>query len=279
MMFLSVVIASCSPSLPSGVLDEDDMEDVLYDMHVAQSMYESSGNQEYESDIIALRASVLKKHNVSQVEWDSSYNYYSRNADKLHAIYMSLNDRIQNNLVALGGKVDGIQGAEADTSNVWNTEADFILMQQMPYSQFAYSIEPDSTFMDGDTFTLQFDVQFVFQDGYRDVAAVMAVYYDNDSIATQVTHVNSDGHGILTLKNNIDRLHVRQIRGYFNLCRNLSHETSDANATTLRFVAVRSVKLLHTHTEPPAKPKDAESVDSLRVDTLRKDSIKKTLQQ
>jgi hypothetical protein len=107
----------------------------------------------------------------------------------------------------------------------------------------------------------------------------MAVYYDNDSIATQVTHVNSDGHGILTLKNNIDRLHVRQIRGYFNLCRNLSHETSDANATTLRFVAVRSVKLLHTHTEPPAKPKDAEPVDSLRGDTLRKDSIKKTLQQ
>lgn len=267
---------ACAPSLPSGVLSEDDMEDVLYDMHVAQAVYE---NAPQEQNVITLRASVLKKYDISQEEWDSSFNYYCRNADKLHGIYKRLNERIQQDVVALGGKVDGMIDDGADTTNVWNNESAFILMQQSPFNLLTYAVEPDSTFEDGDRMTLQFDVQYIFQDGYRDVTAVMNVYYDNDSISTNVTHVNVDGHGVITVNNEVQRLHVKEIKGYFILGRNLNSDSSDPYSTTLRLAAVRNVKLLHTHTTPPAKREETEKPDSLSVDSLRKDSLIKTKQQ
>jgi hypothetical protein len=267
---------ACAPSLPSGVLSEDDMEDVLYDMHVAQAVYE---NAPQEQNIITLRASVLKKYDISQEEWDSSFNYYCRNADKLHGIYKRLNERIQQDVVALGGKVDGMMDDGADTTNVWKNESAFILMQQSPFNLLTYAVEPDSTFEDGDRLTLQFDVQYIFQDGYRDVTAVMNVYYDNDSISTNVTHVNVDGHGVITVNNEVQRLHVKEIKGYFILGRNLNSDSSDPYSTTLRLAAVRNVKLLHTHTTPPAKREETEKPDSLSVDSLRKDSLIKTKQQ
>lgn len=265
-----MAVTACTPSRPSGVLSEGDMEDILYDMHVAQAMGENNS----EADVISLRAAVLKKYDVTQAEWDSSFFYYCRNADLLHGIYMRLSERIQTNVIALGGKVDGMQGEEADTANVWNSESSFILMQQPPFNVVSYSIEPDSTFQDGDKITLQFDVQYVFQDGYRDVTAFMAVYYDNDSVATTVTHVTYDGHGIATVNNDVARKHVKAIKGYFMLGKNLVSESTERNGTTLRLAAVRNVKLLHTHTAPPAVPKQSEKNDSTATDSLRTDSLK-----
>jgi len=269
----AIIVMSCSPSLPSGVLSEGEMEDILYDMHIAQTMYDAKMNNGSDADIISLRADILKKYDVSQAEWDSSFNYYCRNTDKLHNIYMALNERIQENIIALGGKVDGIQGAEADTSNVWNTESSFILMQQVPYNKMSFSIDPDSTFQDGDRLTLQFDVQYIFQDGHRDVTALLAVYYDNDSITTSITHVNNDGHGIITLNNDVKRLHIRQIKGYFMLCQNIAYESSNTYTSTLRLAAVNNVKLLHTHTVPPANQEKNIKPDSVAVDSLKRDSI------
>lgn len=272
LVVVNIAMAACAPSRPSGVMSEGDMEDVLYDMHVAQVMYETND----EKDIIALRASVLKKYGVTQEEWDSSFNYYCRNTDKLHGIYQRLNERIQTNVVALGGKVDGMQGEEADTANVWNESPSFILMQQAPFNVVSYNITPDSTFEDGDKLTLQFDVKYIFQDGYRDVTALLAVYYDNDSVTTSVSHVSTDGHGIVMVNNDVARLHIKQIRGYFMLGKNLTSESSDRNGTTLRLAAVQNVKLLHTHTLPPDKPKQVEKPDSLAVDTLRPKEADKT---
>lgn len=270
---------ACAPSTPSGILPEDEMENVLYDMHVAQSMYETrNGGITTGADLIALRASVLEKHGIDKALWDSSFNYYCRNTREMYGIYQSLSDRIEKNVVALGGKVDGIQGEEADTANVWKAEPSFILMHQAPYNLYNFEIQPDSTFEDGDRITLQYDVQFIFQDGMRDVAAYLAVYYDNDSIASVVTHTNFDSHGIATVNNDVDRLHVKKIKGYFILVQNLTQNTSNPNTSTMRLAAIRNVKLLHLRTAPPAvaKEEEKEAVDSLAIDSLRKDSIMKS---
>ena len=270
---------ACAPSVPSGILQKDEMEDVLYDMHIAQSIYETrEGGVATGADLLALRASVLRKHDVDKAVWDSSFNYYCRNSRDMYDIYQSLAKRIERNVIALGGKVDGFQGSEADTANVWKAEDAFILMQQAPYNLFTFDVIPDSTFEDGDRITLQYDAQFIFQDGMRDIATFLAVYYDNDSIATVTSHSNFDGHGIVTLNNDVNRLHVKRIKGYFLLVQNLTQNSSNANTTTMRLAAIRNVKLLHLRTEPPAVKKDepVEKVDSLKADSLMKDSIMKS---
>lgn len=270
---------ACAPSVPSGILQKDEMEDVLYDMHIAQSIYETrEGGVATGVDLLALRASVLRKHDVDKAVWDSSFNYYCRNSRDMYDIYQSLAKRIERNVIALGGKVDGFQGSEADTANVWKAEDAFILMQQAPYNLFTFDVIPDSTFEDGDRITLQYDAQFIFQDGMRDIATFLAVYYDNDSIATVTSHSNFDGHGIVTLNNDVNRLHVKRIKGYFLLVQNLTQNSSNANTTTMRLAAIRNVKLLHLRTEPPAVKKEepVEKVDSLKADSLMKDSIMKS---
>lgn len=270
---------ACAPSVPSGILQKDEMEDVLYDMHIAQSIYETrEGGVATGADLLALRASVLRKHDVDKAVWDSSFNYYCRNSRDMYDIYQSLAKRIERNVIALGGKVDGFQGSEADTANVWKAEDAFILMQQAPYNLFIFDVIPDSTFEDGDRITLQYDAQFIFQDGMRDIATFLAVYYDNDSIATVTSHSNFDGHGIVTLNNDVNRLHVKRIKGYFLLVQNLTQNSSNANTTTMRLAAIRNVKLLHLRTEPPAVKKEepVEKVDSLKADSLMKDSIMKS---
>lgn len=276
---LFLLVVACTPSSPSGILSKDEMEDILYDMHVAQSIYDRRQDGiQTGADLLALRASVLKEHDVDKAEWDSSFNYYSRNSRDMYEIYQALSNRIENNIVSLGGKVDGMQGEEADTANVWKGENSFILMQQAPYNVYTYEVTPDSTFEDGDRITLQYDAQFIFQDGTRDVASMLILYYDNDSIATAVTHTNYDGHGVVTLNNDVDRLHIKMIRGYFLLVQNLSMNSANPNTNTMRLAAIRNVKLLHLHTIPPAKveEKETEKVDSLNVDSLRKDSIMKS---
>ncbi|MDD7246622.1 MAG: DUF4296 domain-containing protein [Prevotellaceae bacterium] len=278
-VILLLFVMACAPSVPSGILQKDEMEDVLYDMHIAQSIYETrEGGVATGADLLALRASVLRKHDVDKAVWDSSFNYYCRNSRDMYDIYQSLAKRIERNVIALGGKVDGFQGSEADTANVWKAEDAFILMQQAPYNLFTFDVIPDSTFEDGDRITLQYDAQFIFQDGMRDIATFLAVYYDNDSIATVTSHSNFDGHGIVTLNNDVNRLHVKRIKGYFLLVQNLTQNSSNANTTTMRLAAIRNVKLLHLRTEPPAVKKEepVEKVDSLKADSLMKDSIMKS---
>ncbi len=251
------------------------MEDVLYDMHVAQSVYEArEGGIDNGANLVALRASVLKNHGIAQAEWDSSYNYYCRNARELYRIYQRLSTRIDNNVVALGGKVAGMQGEEADTANVWNAEPSFLLMQQPPYNLYTFEITPDSTFEDGDRITLQYDAQFIFQDGSRDLAAYVAVYYDNDSVTAATARTYFDGHGVVTINNDVDRLHIKMIRGYFILMKNLTQRTDKENSSPLRLVTLNHVKLLHLHTAPPAKKEpEPEKTDTLKTDSLIRDSV------
>ncbi|MBQ0072807.1 MAG: DUF4296 domain-containing protein [Prevotella sp.] len=278
-IFLLLLIVACKPSLPSGILDADEMEDVLYDMHVAQTLFEDREQIDNDADIHALRSIVLQKHGIDQAQWDSSYAYYCRNARDMYNIYMSLSERVDKNVIALGGKVDGLQDATADTANVWRDQSYFILMHQAPYNRYSFEILPDSTFEDGDRITMQYDVQMIFQDGYRDVATFLAVHYDNDSIATSITHTTQDGHGIVTINNDVDRLHIKKIRGYMMLNQNLVQRTSEQNSMSLRLASISNVKLLHLRTEPPAPVKTEEpeeQTDSLNRDSLMRDSIMKS---
>ena len=273
-MLLSIV--ACDNGLPEGVLSKGDMEEVLYDMHRAQALYDSHKYHNTQEDLIALRASVLKKYGITQADWGASMQYYSENADLLHDIYLAVADRAQQDVIALGGKVDGVQSAEADTANVWRLGSDMILMQQPRYNNMSFAITPDSTFQDGDRIVWQFDTQFLFQDGLRDLTACLNIYYDRsaegktDSISTHFTHVCNDGHGIITVNNDVDRLHIKNITGLLILTHPLTAETTEQKSSTLRLVAIRNIKLLHLPTVPPASQQNNETPkDSLHNDSTQ----------
>lgn len=261
-------MASCS-SDSSDVLSMGEMEDILYDIHLSQGLLdEENGSRRIYSEITN-REAIFRKYDITQAEWDSSYNYYCRHADKLHTIYKRLSERIRAEVIDLGGDVSLDEATlSGDTINIWNSERNFILMQETPYNLNRFAITADSTFKAGDVLTLQFDSKFIFQEGSRNLVAVLAITLSNDSVVSQNTHVSSDGKYTLSFSD-YKRLGIKSVKGYFVLLRNNNEQTSSA----FHLVSVENVRLILAHSkeivpEQPANPKPADEKDTLKTDSV-----------
>lgn len=89
-----VCIASCKPSVPGEYLSEKEMENVLYDFHIAEAMANDNSRQDGDAAMITYREAVFKKHGITAAEFDSSMVYYMRHTKLLHDIYVKLGDRL-----------------------------------------------------------------------------------------------------------------------------------------------------------------------------------------
>ena len=115
--------ASCKPSLPRDVLSKGKMTDILFDYHIALAMAQSEDGGS-EKNSLAYREAVLKKHDVSSADFDSSMVYYMRHTELLHDVYKDLAERLDKEAVALGGNSAGNSDFDnltsvGDTANVW----------------------------------------------------------------------------------------------------------------------------------------------------------------
>ena len=93
-------LTGCKPSLPDDVLSQGKMEDILYDYHLALAMVQNEGGDETQRFIY--KDAVLRKHDVTSAEFDSSMVYYMRHTDKMYTIYKNLSDRLNDEAVSLG---------------------------------------------------------------------------------------------------------------------------------------------------------------------------------
>ena len=243
------------------------MEDILYDIHLAQSI--PSYNLSYDeraAQETTLRKSIMDKYGVSQAQWDSSMQYYCRHTEQLYDIYTDLQERFRQNLIDAGGDVNIGLGENADTSDVWTADRSIVLMQNPPYNVRSYTIEADSTYLPGDRLTLSFTPQFLYQDGMRDLACVFTVTLRNDSVISEVRHSNaSDMITSMTIEDR-DDIGIKNVRLYFLCSRNISESLS----TTLRLVFVNNIKLIHNHCDREKKEEEKHREDSMKV---QRDSI------
>ena len=72
--------ASCKPSLPRDVLSKGKMTDILFDYHIALAMAQNEDGGS-EKNSLAYREAVLKKHDVTSADFDSSMVYYMRHTE------------------------------------------------------------------------------------------------------------------------------------------------------------------------------------------------------
>lgn len=113
-------LASCGNR---NVLSRDEMTDVLYDVQLAQAIYQFKYNDFVSVDAKdALLAGVLEKHNITEAQFDSSLVWYSDNAEIMMKINDSVKSRLQGELFKIekgkGGKTGLIpQFAILDISN------------------------------------------------------------------------------------------------------------------------------------------------------------------
>lgn len=272
-MALLFCVSSCKPSLPSGVLSKGKMTDILYDYHLALAMAHMDDNGD-KGQSLAYREAVLRKHDVTSAEFDSSMVYYMRHTELLEDVYKDLTDRYNNEITAMGGSAkEGGEfanlSATGDTANVWNLAASMVFMPVKPFNSTSFDIKVDSTFHKGDRLMLDFDAQFIYQDGMRNGVAMLAVQFGNDSIAQRTIMIQSSQHYSVELSD-ADSLGIKSVKGYFMLM-NGDNGTDVSSQTTLKLMFLEHIKLIRMHPQKPvASP--AGSSPSVSSDSLRKDS-------
>ena len=272
-MALLFSVSSCKPSLPSGVLSKGKMTDILYDYHLALAMAHMDDNGD-KGQSLAYREAVLRKYDVTSAEFDSSMVYYMRHTELLEDVYKDLTDRYNNEITAMGGSAkEGGEfanlSATGDTANVWNLATSMVFMPMKPFNSTSFDIKVDSTFHKGDRLMLDFDAQFIYQDGMRNGVAMLAVQFVNDSIAQRTIMIQSTQHYSVELSD-ADSLGIKSVKGYFMLM-NGDDGTGVSSQTTLKLMFLEHIKLIRMHPQKPvAAP--AGSSPSASSDSLRKDS-------
>lgn len=272
-MALLFCVSSCKPSLPSGVLSKGKMTDILYDYHLALAMAHMDDNGD-KGQSLAYREAVLRKHDVTSAEFDSSMVYYMRHTELLEDVYKDLTDRYNNEITAMGGSASAggefaNLSATGDTANVWNLATSMVFMPVKPFNSTSFDIKVDSTFHKGDRLMLDFDAQFIYQDGMRNGVAMLAVQFGNDSIAQRTIMIQSTQHYSVELSD-ADSLGIKSVKGYFMLM-NDDNGTGVSSQTTLKLMFLEHIKLIRMHPQKPvAAPSGSSS--SASSDSLRKDS-------
>ena len=275
------MMTSCKPKVPSKYIQPDDMEDLIYDYHIAQGIAsQENGNPDYQKRLTF--ELVLKEHGVTQAEFDSSLVYYYTRADRFQDIYKNVEARLNKEAEKYGGAVNSAvqtlakASLNGDTVDVWNGNRALMLLNDRPYHLYQFSQKADTTFHAGDSFMMTMNTTWLMQNGNRQAVVYLAITYDNDSTTRQYNTIS--GGGITTLRIPYCKDKVKEIKG-FVMC---GTRPSKDNASGLCLLFVDNVQLYRFRNKTISQPSAALSlqpdsgvVRQVKPDSVKHDSIRK----
>ena len=180
------VVASCIDR-PDIVLDEEQMIDLLVDVHRAEGLLEMQQQQgagfgsdldTYQKEVIA---AVLQKHGVSRSRYDSSLMWYAQHLKLLTRVYGHVDERLKEEHEMWSLQVtetrDFIGSMAGDSVDLW-TLRDHLILDSRRYSDILFwEIPSDSNFVDGDTLRWQFTIRQLLP-GQKVLASISLTKYE-----------------------------------------------------------------------------------------------------
>ncbi len=92
---ICIGLLSAACSRPKEVLNKKEMEELMYDIYIAEALIESDyQNFDTPQKKEALISEVFRKHKTTQAQWDTSLSWYSDKID----IYLKVNDSVKSQL-------------------------------------------------------------------------------------------------------------------------------------------------------------------------------------
>lgn len=258
---------SCTSSRPDNVLDEDDMEELLYDIHKAHFI--DGGDYELRADggrQYAMFLSVLKKHDVTKAVWDSSMVYYSVHADVLDKIYISLTERLEYEASTMGASL----GNAGDTTNIWSEDKNILLMGKIPYTTRQWTLDTDSLLKPGEKVMMNFIALFVSEDVEKHATAVLCMKLANDSVIERHQTITSTGRYSMEIALT-DSLPIKSLTGVFMMHVPQYNQESSSQAERVQVLCIENISLTH---ELPVKTTNVGSGSNGNSTGERQDSLK-----
>lgn len=160
LLLATLILFSCS-KVPEGIIQEDKMEDILIDLFLAEGTASVKGLQSGAEKKERYYNSVLKKHDVTYAQFDSSTVWYSQNSE----LYFKLLERVHERLQKLQkeieeGKYIALASNEAlfDTLTYASVPKELLLTFPSQLELPIFDIA-DTTNVKDDTYMLGFRVQ------------------------------------------------------------------------------------------------------------------------
>ncbi len=206
---------ACS-KVPKGVLPEKEMQQLLTDMLVAESMV-SSDYQKYKGDSsrMDLYDAVFRKYGVTQAIYDSSLVWYGRNLD----IYMKVYERVivdlDKRIAALGDvQADAGPSTNRDSVDIWPRRNLFVMEPRSLFNGVVFDIKPESNYASGSSFVLGVRV-WGLQPNATHKPELRLSAEQRDTILTIRQTIERDGYYQAVLKT----MPTRQVRRVFGSIR------------------------------------------------------------
>lgn len=271
---LTGALTGCKPSVPAQYIQPDEMEDILYDYYIGQSMANSpdrNGSADFQRQVNYL--TVLKKYGVTPAEFDSSLVYYYIRADRFVKIYDKVQERLNNKALELGASLGDVNRFTAhsltgDTADIWMGERHFMLLPHPPYHVVQFVQKADTAFRAGDSFLLSFDTSFLVQSGSKNMTAYLSVTYANDSVISQQVSAFSQGNS--TIRIPVCDNKVKEIKGFFYMPPR--QETDNVN--DMRMLFINRVQLIRFHQQRQKGESQERNGSNQPMGSVRPDSAK-----
>ena len=256
-----LLFAACKPGTPSQYIQPGKMEDVLVDYYMARALAQqeqySTNEREYNTALYIEAA--LRKHGLTQAEFDSSLVYYYTRADRFADIFRRASERIDEQALSLGASEGEIGkyaqlNAHGDTANVWADRSTAILIPTPPYNRWEFNIDADSTYRLGDQLMVMFQSDYMYQTGEKRGMVYLAVDY-GDTVVTRNLHFSTSGLSQLRVPEDTLRT-IKAVKGFFYL--DGGFEVSPST----RLLFLNNVQLIRFHTKdedytPHSLPRDS----------------------
>lgn len=259
-LVLLFVLTGCKVRRPKEVLPESQMEELLYDYHIAKAMGENLPyNENYKKALYV--EYVFQKHGTTEAVFDTSMVWYTRHAEVLSKMYDRVNKKLKaeqaelDDLIAIRDNKPKVS-TPGDSIDVWLLDRMLHLTGKPLNNKLTFTIPSDSNFKARDT--LQWDVHYHFiglkPDSSESALMSMAIQYTNDSIISNTKRIY--GSGMQSIRLQSDTLgDIKEIRGYVYYT-----EGKDS----LRHLFANRISLMRYHSN--------DSLFSEKADTLKTES-------
>lgn len=276
----ALLLSSCKPGVPSSVIPPADLEELLYDYHIAQAMAEA-GKDSLNFKRYSYVQAVFAKHGVTEAEFDSSMIWYSAHATYLNDIYKRLKERYTVRAEALGtitGEADRFANLDAlgDTADIWPERRTYVLQPEFMEDRLLFALAADTSFRKGDALLWRFNSLNISRRRQGEAYAGFYVTYDNDSTIGITRRAYSNA--VVELRLNGDTAHnISKVGGFV-------YFKSSADDNEPRMLLLSDIMLVRFHPQPVvadtvATPAETDSAGVQAADSalrpLPKDSTRR----
>lgn len=268
-LLVLMLVVACKPTVPSEYIQPDDMEDILYDYHLALAMSRQKSGTEMDFNRSLYFQSVLKKHGVTEADFDSSLVYYYSHVYRLKDIYAEVNQRLSDEATSLGVAVGEINrysqySTTGDTANIWNQQTDLLLIPRATMNRYDFTVKVDSTFKRGDSFMFQFMSEYIWQSGSKDLTVCIVCKYEGDSIIQTTNHISVAGTAQVRVPAYREKK-LKEMRGFIYL------SDGDDDSNTQKMLFISQIQLIRFHDKMLANEEITN--DESSTEAPAKDSI------